>query len=113
MNVVVKRCSHRSCPKMAAWGLLADGVLSLCTRHRNDFKDGPVINFMAACEVAGCNKLAKWGIDGLQPTRCPVHGPRKRGLVRILGLNGRKAAVRAPPPSSRRGPPRRAKMETV
>ena len=98
---------------MAGWGSLAGGVVTHCTRHRNDFKDGLVVNFMVACEVVGCNRLAKWGVNGLQPTHCPIHGPRKRGLVRLLGSNGRKAAARAQPSHSRRGPSRRAKLEII
>ena len=113
VNVVIKRCSHPSFTRVAAWGLLEDGVMTVCAHHRSDSKDGLVINFMAACVIVGCNRLAKWGLDGLQPTRCPVHGPGEEGLVCILGSNGVKASVRAPPSNSRRGPPDRAKLEIV
>ena len=81
LNVTSKRCEHNSCLKPPAWGSLTDGVATTCRRHRGDILGGPVINFKTSCEVEGCKRQSRWGLDGEQPTHCHSHGPLKGGLV--------------------------------
>ena len=93
VNVYRKRCSHDPCTGPPAWGVLVDDEKAACIRS-DLLIDRPVISFRAPCETAGCNELAKWGLDGKRPTHCPVHGRLKEGLVCILGYGGSKAGFR-------------------
>ncbi|CAM9668824.1 unnamed protein product [Laminaria digitata] len=67
------------------WGVLPDDSASVCARHKSDLRAGPVINFRARCNMVGCQKSSRWGLDGKPPTHCPDHGRLTDGLVRTVG----------------------------
>ena len=92
VNVNNTHCLHSSCTRRARWGALTDGAATSCASHKDDIVGGPVINFRAKCEVAGCAKESCWGVDGKQPTRCLDHGPLEDGLIRTVE-SGRSRVV--------------------
>ena len=96
VNVFAKRCSHAYCLKEPRWGVLADSEPTACIHHKGDILGGPVINFRRLCKVAGCNGLARWGIEDKQPTHCRHHGPRAGGLVCTVGKSRSKRSCRIP-----------------
>ncbi|CAN0036139.1 unnamed protein product, partial [Laminaria digitata] len=71
VDVHSKRCSHDSCMSWPRWGVLPDDSVSVCARHTSDLRAGPVINFRARCNMVGCQKSSRWGLDGKPPTHCP------------------------------------------
>ena len=94
VDVLRRQCSHHPCSRRPSCGLLADGVSTVCIRHKGDLVGSPVINFNSECKVKGCKKLVKWGPRGQQPTHCPHHGPLQEGLIRTVGTDRIKGTTR-------------------
>ena len=104
VDVLSKRCSHASCSKPPTWGIATDGTATVCASHKNDLFDGLVIRFKAICKVPGCGKVARWGLDGKQPTHCHDHGPLQEGLVDTVGMYRIKAGFSSSSSRAPRGP---------
>ncbi|CAN0592613.1 unnamed protein product [Laminaria digitata] len=85
VDVCNKRCLHDSCMSWPQWSVLPDGSAFVCARHKSDLRAGPVINFRARCNMVGCQKSSRWGLDGKPPTHCPDHGRLTDGLIRTVG----------------------------
>ena len=106
-----QHCSHDACIRFPDWGVLTDGSASVCSHHKDDLSAGLVINFNARCEVAGCRKISKWGLDGKQPTHCPDHSRHKDGLVQTVAASYRKRQSRSSSDGAVQGAPFRLKTE--
>ena len=106
-----KRCSHDSCSRRAAWGVLTDAVAKVCYRHKSDIVGRPVFNLRAECKIKGCRKLSRWGLDGKQPTHCPDHGPLRDDLVCTAVTPRLKLSFSSPSYLAGRGPSLEVKSE--
>ena len=82
-----KRCSHEFCTREASWGTLADGAGTACADHNMRISEGAMVNFLAPCNVLGCEEVSTWGPRGEQPSHCHDHGPLKNGLVLTVRPN--------------------------
>ncbi|CAN0535071.1 unnamed protein product, partial [Scytosiphon promiscuus] len=62
------------CTKAPSWGQLTHGRPTVCPHHKSDISTGQVVCFDGRCQVAGCRRKSRWGLNGKQPTHCPQHG---------------------------------------
>ncbi|CAN0020330.1 unnamed protein product [Ectocarpus sp. 6 AP-2014] len=98
VDVLNKCCSHgEGCTSRPGWGYWADGKASVCAKHKGDLTEGFAISFTQRCTVAGvkgCRAVARWGVEGEQPTHCEKHGvPRAgEGFVRVPSSGRRTSA---------------------
>lgn len=96
MNVFTKRCSDTSCLKRLEWGVLTEREATACLHHNGDILGGHVVDFGLSCNVAGCRRVAYWGIEGKQPTHCSDHGSAEGGLVCTVGRVRRRGSSGGP-----------------
>lgn len=111
VNVVSKRCVHKSCLRRPSWGTLADVAATVCTPHKGDILGGLLINFRATCNVQSCRRESRWGLEGRQPTHCSRHGPLVDGLVYSVGKARRNKRSRDPSYVAVRSPSIQVKTE--
>ncbi|CAN0479960.1 unnamed protein product, partial [Scytosiphon promiscuus] len=64
LDIRNRHCSHDTCTRVPTWGVPTDGVATACASHKSDILGYNVVNFKARCQVGGCVKLARWGLDG-------------------------------------------------
>ena len=93
---------------------MAHGVAITCGLHTSDLLGGLAVNLAATCQVAGCTKKARWGLDGNQPTHCVDHGPLEEGLERTVGTDVNQGRYsRSPSYRAVKGPSYRVKVESM
>ena len=109
--VHTRRCSNDGCARLALWGVLSGRTGTACADHKGNILDGPVVNFRASCQVAGCRISSTWGLNGEQPSHCYKHGPLGYRLRRTVGTNGRENVPRNQSPRDERGASLQPKAE--
>lgn len=97
------RCSHDSCTRTSRWGILAEGLASVCFHHKDNRVAGLVFDFKQGREFSGCRFLSRWGLVDAQPTHCTDHGRFRDGLTRTVGTDRRKASSSTPSFRAQRG----------
>ena len=90
---------------------MAGGAETACADHKSNNLDGPVINFRAPCEAAGCERFSTWGLSGKQPSHCRDHGPFKDGLVLTVRTNHSNSVPRNSSYHAVEDPPSQVKAE--
>ncbi|CAM9878600.1 unnamed protein product [Ectocarpus fasciculatus] len=75
--------------------MLADGIPTVCTFHREDLPDDAIF-YARACAQEGCREPSRWGAPNEQPTHCPKHGRGKPEFVSVSRRKGGKARLTVP-----------------